>query len=195
MTEVNQLPFNELIALLIGVGTVLLRLILVRLNRVISETQHNGGQSIKDHLVRIEDKVSHVQSFIEVTQNLTKVPVFRTNEHGEAVWVNPEYLRLLDADISDILQDGWSTFIAEKNKEFVVNEWNKAIENNEKFEARFTVNSNNGNSYMVRCVAYPILGGHKRLKGYLGSWLDVKEEITDENTIENSFEETEDSRG
>lgn len=167
-------PLQEFVLLAIAIGSVLLRLILKKLDRVVKETEQNGGKSLKDHLVRIEDKIADVKSSLEIAQALDHNPIFRTDVSGRCLWVNDKYLETIEADHADVLGTGWTRFMHPEDADLIVSMWILSVNEEKKFDLRFRVISSSKQVKAVKCIAYPVIGSHKELKGYVGSWVEVE---------------------
>ena len=63
------------------------------------------------------------------------VGVFETDDEGEYVWVNREYLRMTGRAPDEVKGSGWIESVAPQDLSRVVQEWNAAI--NEERECKF----------------------------------------------------------
>lgn len=126
-----------------------------------------SGQSLREANDRTEIKVDIVMAMIHEMMDRGPTPYFRANDHGELVWANKAYTRLLERDMAELYVHGWITAIHPGDRENVVVEWKEAVRQKRIFSMKFRCIAESGKEHTILYTASPILsnGG---LAGYVG---------------------------
>ena len=104
---------------------------------VVTELQPNGGASVRDSLNRIELRQVLQEQRQKAILSDMSIGVFETNAEGDFVWVNRKYLRMTGRAPDEVKGSGWINTIAHRDRERVVDAWDKAIEEGREFEEKF----------------------------------------------------------
>jgi PAS domain S-box-containing protein len=139
-----------------------------KIDRIFEEITPNGGTSIKDKIDYIDYNVTLVQQIQQAMAADTKVAQFRTDSEGNCVWVNRTYRRTVDRDMSEILGHGWQNTIAQDERDEVVTEWYKSVEEEREFSMNFHFETPTGEKILCRCRSYKLVNRKGDVLGYLG---------------------------
>ena len=152
-----------------------------RVEHVFNELSVNSGKSIKDSIRRLEEVevllIRDAISRLEESQLIIidkhrillddhQIGLIETDSNGEVIWANNTYLELVDANLEDILGNGWVNVVAPEFREHIYNLWLDAIEQKRIFKEDFDMLIKD-KRIRVRGTAYPIRFKGE-IKGYLG---------------------------
>jgi PAS domain S-box-containing protein len=131
-----------------------LKLVGERLDQIMAEFLPNGGASLKDQMNRLECDMALANERQRARMLDTPEMIFETDEHGHCVWVNRTYANAVQRSLIDLLGYGWVNGIALKDRESVVSEWYKAVEEDREFEMEFDFQDAKGDHFPVTCRSY-----------------------------------------
>ena len=131
-----------------------LGLVAERLDQIIFEFMPNGGSSMKDQLNRLESDMALANERQRARMLDTPEMIFETDADGHCVWVNRTYSKAVQRNFTELLGFGWVNGIAVGDRERVVSEWYKAVEENREFEIEFQFQDADGNAFPVTCRSY-----------------------------------------
>lgn len=140
-----------------------------KVDTIFDEMTPNGGTSIKDRIERMDTGLSLVQEIQQAMAADTEAVLFRTDPNGDCVWVNRTYTRTVGRDLSEILGHGWQNAIAQVDRERVVTEWYKAVEENREFILDYNFETPEGEKTLVRGRGYKLVDSKGDLLGYWGN--------------------------
>lgn len=140
-----------------------------KVDTIFEEMIPNGGTSIKDKIDRVDKVVSLVQQIQQAMAADTKAVLFRTDSDGNCVWVNRTYTRTVGRALSEVLGHGWQNGIAPEDRESVVTEWYKSVEENREYSQDFNFETPDGTKTAVRCRSYKLVDAKGELIGYWGN--------------------------
>jgi PAS domain S-box-containing protein len=140
-----------------------------KVDKIFEEVTPNGGSSIKD-------KINHIDTGVQITQQVqqamaadSKAALFRTDAEGNVVWVNRTYTRIVARDISECLGHGWHNVIAPEERDKVVAEWYKAVEESREFYLDVNLITPTGEKTLVRVRSYKLVNAEGDIIGYWGN--------------------------
>lgn len=94
------------------------------LKGVLAELKPNGGESVRDAINRIENKVDYGNAKLRFRDQLTVNPTFEMDAKGNCIFANRSLCDLLDIDESDFLNRRWlSVFESEFEKSHLLQQW------------------------------------------------------------------------
>jgi len=96
------------------------------------------------------------------------VGVFEPDTKGHFVWVNRKYLRMTGRAPDEVKGSGWINTIAHRDRERVVNAWNKAIEEEREFEEEFMLITPDDDRVQVSARTYKMSDKDNGPLGFLG---------------------------
>lgn len=173
--DISNIPWQELLAVLVGCVTLLLGIGNAKLKKILAETKTNGGSSLRDQLNRIEQHVTHLTLWTEAGQHLTAKPMFKSDQNGRFIWINTAFARMVGVGLEDLKGLGWLSFIADEDQNRISKEWDESVKDSRRFEATFSIrNSYNQEEKKVRAQAFPVQANTSVL-GFIGTWISLEE--------------------
>jgi len=140
-----------------------------KLDEIIKELKPNGGSSIKDQLNRLETAVSISQA--ERLLLLDSIPqgVFTSDVKGRWIWVNDALRKTVGGSVAEFVGNNWENTICTDDRETVVREWNRAIEQKRDFNLYFNMCSLDTNEpRKVHVIATPANNFDNQIIGWNG---------------------------
>lgn len=77
----------------------------------------------KDHIDSISSQLAQYKRIID----LCPLPTMFHNQAGHCIYVNPIYLKLVDAGLEDVQHDFWVDFIHYEDRIRVINQWHAFV--------------------------------------------------------------------
>jgi PAS domain-containing protein len=139
-----------------------------RIEYIFHELRENSGKSIKDTLKRVEETQLLIVNKHRIILDDHNFGVIETDAEGNITWANQTYLQIVNADLRDVLGNGWINSICPKERDKVFKAWHTAIAQKRAFNYRFNFVVNN-TEIPVLAVAYPI-AANEAIKGYVGKF-------------------------
>lgn len=176
-TLYSKIPWDELLVIFAALGALYLKYLGTSVNKVKNQVTKNGGTSLLDAVNRIELRLAELTSLNEATHQLSQLPMFKTNEKGECIWVNTAYTAATGKSIEDLKGHGWISIVHEDDRKEVIEEWEKSVKDDRRFEFTYrVVNALQGVIHLVKCRSYPVILNHK-IAGYLGVWYLIENDV------------------
>lgn len=145
------------------------------------ELTPNGGNSIHDKLGKVTSMVASLVSMHEHFMyrdrgfySLMDIPVFETDSKGSCVYANRAYCDLTQLSESQVYGSGWINAIAPEERDFVMSQWEHAVEQKRDFKQEYNYQNING-KIRVTCHATPVINNNKEILGWLGKVEPKKE--------------------
>lgn len=143
---------------------------------IVSELRLNGGTSVKDAINRNEATLLRIEANLSLANERqrarmldTPEMIFETDVNGDCVWVNRTYTRTVQRAMPELLGKGWVNGIASDEREGVVSEWYKSVEEDREFEMDFSFQTPDGIMIPITCRSYRMRDQSTgRIIGYLG---------------------------
>ena len=140
-----------------------------KIDKIFDEITPNGGTSMKDKIDKIDDNL-HLWQEIQLAMAAdTKAALFRTDSEGNCVWVNRTYTKIVGRSFSEILGHGWQNVISQEDREKVVAEWYKSVEENREFSMDYNFETPDGEKTLVKGRGYKLVNSKGDLLGYWGN--------------------------
>lgn len=153
-----------------------------------NEITPNSGKSMKDVIVRLDEKMSHIcdnsnyltgqfkkmEALQKSILNSSEVPTFETNERGACIFANKAYLDFVGRTFEEIKNFGWINIIYPDDRAKVKAEWDSAVNDGRNFELSFRVVCREKIVYTLFCEASPISANDK-ITGYIGHYENIEE--------------------
>jgi len=140
-----------------------------KVDKIFEEVTPNGGSSIKDKIDHIDTQVQLSQQVQQAMAADTKAALFRTDADGNVVWVNRTYTRTVGRDVAECLGHGWHNVIAPEERDTVIAEWYKAVEDDREFYLDVTLITPTGIRTLVRVRSYKLVNAKGDILGYWGN--------------------------
>ena len=145
------------------------------------ELTPNGGNSIHDKLGKVTNMIASILSMQEHFMyrdrgfySLMDIPVFETDNSGSCVYANRAYCDLTHLTESQVYGAGWINAIASDERDFVMNQWQHAVEQKRDFKQEYNYSNKDGKIPVV-CHATPVMNNKKEILGWLGKVEPKKE--------------------
>jgi len=133
------------------------------------EFKPNGGNSMRDAIARIEMRLLVEQQTRRVVSMALDVGIFECDASGMYLWVNQYYSNITGLTPLDAKNYGWVNAIDIKDRDAVVEEWNRAIAQKRAFQMEFRViNVLTGIPLKVVSHSFPIASDKGEIIGYVG---------------------------
>lgn len=98
----------------------------------------NGGKSINDAVVRVENKIDIITSRQDANFNLNELPMFECDEFGECINANDSLCKLFGASKNQMLGNGWLHYLVDSERQKKV--WLDAVESDNEITSNYTIN-------------------------------------------------------
>ena len=140
-----------------------------KVNVIHKEVRHNGGESIKDVLGKIYNKIEIFNSRLAVLLDLDVDPIYQCDLDGKAIFGNKAILEFFGLDFNEFLDFGWLKGIDPKDRERVFDCWMNCVKKQIPYECTYTVyNSKTGAKIEATTVALPLKNEDGVVFGYMG---------------------------
>jgi len=133
---------------------------LEKIDTISKEFLPNHGSSLKDQINKIQWELARNTELTEKISTRQKwifdnreTPIFESDNDGKCVWANPAYLNLIKRDLNSILGHGWKNFIAEEDRNRVIQNWDLCVKDGRDSEDTYTIVDSRGKKYKVSTVA------------------------------------------
>jgi PAS domain S-box-containing protein len=140
-----------------------------KLDEIIKELKPNGGSSIKDQLNRLETAVSISQA--ERLLLLDSIPqgVFTSDTKGRWLWVNDALRKTVGGSLAEFVGNNWENTVSTEDRETVVREWTRAVEQRRDFNLYFNMtNLDTNETKKVHVIATPANNFNNEIIGWNG---------------------------
>lgn len=142
--------------------------------RIEQEVKTNGGSSLKDVVLRVENTLMNVEKHVDYTNakfrhhdQISKTAVFEMDENANIVLANPAFCNLLDVDEKDLTDRKWLSRIPFSERNRVITEWQDAAKNKLPVDMVYPVIIGSSQR-SVRVQATPRLSRNGELRGFFG---------------------------
>lgn len=127
----------------------------------------NGGNSIKDHLTRIEAKIDSVDATQKAMLDLQEESTghFLATSSGEFFWVSDKFCELMGIERKECLGTKWFKAVSETHRATVHQYWNLNLDTRGIANINFT--SSTGKELKFKAV--PIIDSKDTLLGFVGN--------------------------
>ena len=132
---------------------------------MIKELSYNGQSSIKDAVLRIENridvidtKISGIQENQYLSMNLQGIAFWVSNEQGKCTYASTNLCKMLGRTESEIMGDGWAAYIIPEDRNRVFKEWVFSVEHRSAFDSHYTFKRSDGKKQKVWGLAF-----HKKI--------------------------------
>lgn len=126
-----------------------------------SELRFNGGSSIKDAVLRLEQgqntilyKLEDIEESQKISLNINKVAFWYSDANGSCTYASPGLERILGWGSNDILGNKWLAWIIPEDKERVFDAWRFSVENGFVFDEEYTFKKPDGKHQKVWGLAF-----------------------------------------
>lgn len=187
MIQIVQIDFTQIGAIAAAAGSVVSTIILLnrkvikpmrqwfliadRTHKIVSEQLSvNGGKSLKDIVLRLEESQARQQAdlkayFALMTSNT--VAMFEADLNGRYTAASGLFKAWTGSDDDELLGEAWIGCIAYADRSMVASGWANSVRDRRDFESYHRMIDGQGKVFYVHCYAVPRrFQGH--IYGYLG---------------------------
>ena len=127
----------------------------------------NGGNSIKDHLTRIEQKIDSVDATQKALLDLQEESTghFLSTAKGDLFWVSDIFCELMDLERKECLGATWFKGVSNQDQATVYQHWNLKLDTRGIADIHFTTRSGR----QLKLKAVPIIDSKNNLLGFVGN--------------------------
>lgn len=133
------------------------------IKEVLAELRENGGSSLKDAVVRIEERQVRLGGRVDLVMLALDdaAAVYETGPDGHCVWASPAYQRIVGRTLEELHGWGWTIVLHQDDADRVRQEWRLVIEERRSFAMHFRMVHSNGHTFRVYSTANPLMMGAK----------------------------------
>ena len=142
--------------------------LLDKVDLIAEEMKPNGGNSIKDAVHRIEKELTLSSERYKALIADYDSAIFETDAKGNCTWVNRTLAKTVQRIPIELMGNGWINTIAKNDRERVVTEWQKSIEEEREFSNEFSFETPEGNLIPVKVFSYKMINREGDTIGFLG---------------------------
>lgn len=139
-----------------------------QVDAIAKELRTNGGSSLKDVVMRMNDNVTRILARNRAISQLDPRPIFETDRDGLCVWVNRSYLRLVGLSMPELIGHGWKNILNVEDYSRVVTDWQSAVLEKREYFTAYQIIDSTGCFHHVTCHALPMFNEDTVLLGYIG---------------------------
>ena len=158
----------------------------LKIDRILMELQSNNGTSLKDAIVRIEERQQTMDAFFRAQLNLHNVAIVRTDAFGKLTAVNRQYQRMTGYSLAEVQGDGWINTIHPKDQERVKRNWAAAVGGKREYVEDIQIKTALGDTFMAHASVFREIDADGTVRGYLGTivpMLDFEKPIECEEAL------------
>lgn len=140
---------------------------------------------ISDITKQRKNEIALLQSekLFQTLANTASVGIFKTDEKGFTVYVNPKYCELSGLTSNEALGLGWLKSIHPDDKDLLIDNWQKAFDDKVDHVEQYRFLHPNNNEVWVSGQVSPEFDDDQNIMGYVGYIADVTERIASEEAI------------
>jgi len=138
-----------------------------KLDQILSEVKPNHGGSIKDSVIRIEEKMDYFGAARRAERHNSPIATVETDERGGLVWGNKALIELMGTPLESMKGSGWVNTILPEQRQWVEDTWARAVEQRREFSEDITYIRPDGTTFKAHASCQPIMLDDGTLKGYL----------------------------
>ena len=141
----------------------------VTLAGIKTELVTNGGSSLKDKVIGIEEKVGHIQARIKHQDETSETPIFELDARGRLTFANCSFRELVDADEDELSHRDYISRLQPDDKTRFIRELAEAIENNMPIDSTVRFRVHKDQFAAIRLLANPNVRSGGDLLGFFGT--------------------------
>jgi len=130
----------------------------------------NGGGSMTDRMIRIENTLVAVSQRQHVYLLEHKLGIFHTDDKGECIEVNRTYCRITERTEEECLGTGWVESIHPEDVDEVTLAWEKAVKGKRDFRMNYRMVRADGEEITIFSTAHPLRNPYTKIViGFMGT--------------------------
>lgn len=140
---------------------------LSKIDKACETLSPNGGKSIYDRISSVDKKlcISEVRSRTLVT-NL-EIGEWQSDINGQCTFVNSAACRMLNRTEADFIGRNWVNVIYPEDRERVIEEWDRAVQERRVFELQYRWLHFDGHPVEIGVTATPLIDSTSTVIGWL----------------------------
>jgi PAS domain S-box-containing protein len=143
-----------------------------KIDKIFEELTPNGGTSIKDKIDKIDAGLNLVSERQRAREIDDPVARFETDPVGNCTWINRTYSSLVQRTPSELMGHGWQNAISQLDREHVVTDWYKSVEEKREFTMDFNFETPNGALIECKVRSYKMTDPGGNIIGYYGTIIE-----------------------
>ncbi|MEY5046787.1 MAG: hypothetical protein RLZZ175_146 [Bacteroidota bacterium] len=164
-----------------------------KIKQLLEETRKNNTSLIQREALlssTLKD-LSESEAKFRAINDASPLGVFLTDKNGNCTYTNVNYQNIAGRDFNSLKNNGWLNVISEEDKDRVIFEWTKELENlnSFKFKSKHRYIKPNGDITWVQVNAAPIFDKNNNLTGFVGTASDINKDIAFETELQNAFDQ------
>lgn len=152
----------------------------VKIDLILGELTPNGGTSLKDAVVRIEERQHGMDAFFRAQLNLHNVAIVRTDAEGKLTAINRQYQRMTGYSLIEVEGDGWINAIHPEDRQKVKDQWDEAIASGREMTEDMRFLTALGETIMAHASVFREIDVDGNIRGYLGTITPVLPELNED---------------
>lgn len=140
-----------------------------KVERVDRELRTNGGSSLKDVVVMIDERTQKIQARIDHQDETNKRPMFHLDAAGKMCFVNAAFRELVDAEEHDLFHQNYLARIVPESRQLLDSEIREAIAKRMPFDVAVGFRVRGSSVIQIRLTGYPNVRSGSNLMGFFGT--------------------------
>jgi len=132
-------------------------------NLIKEQLENTGGQSLKDVIDRIDNKVSQINQRHKLITSSLGLAMFEADADGKTIYVNKEWCEMTGLLPNESKGNGWINGVDPKDRQRVWKEWNDAISQQRDFMMEYNLLKAH-----VMCHAVVVRDNNNEVMGTVG---------------------------
>jgi len=149
-----------------------------KIDLILGELTPNGGMSLKDAVMRIEERQHGMDAFFRAQLNLHNVAIVRTDAEGKLTAINRQYQRMTGYSLVEVEGDGWINAIHPDDRAKVKKQWEEAIAGGREYIEDIKFLTASGETILTHASVFREIDAQDNIRGYLGTITPILETPT-----------------
>jgi PAS domain S-box-containing protein len=137
------------------------------LEEIKKELKPNGGQSLRDAVDGIVNRLNEVDALARAQLNIQKIAICRTDSQGHLIQINKYYARLTGWTFEEVKGEGWVNAIAPVDRRRVQEDWEAAVEEGREYHDDIHFIRPDGKEFLTHVNVYRELDREGKIRGWL----------------------------
>ncbi len=137
-------------------------------DEIIKQLKPNGGSSIFDKLVGVEQVLHDLGQSHWMLQDIAGNTFWQSDASGRMVYASSALADLMGLDQKDVLGYGWVSAIYAEDRVRVGQEWQAAVQQGRRFDETYQIVTPDRKMVAVNARALPVTGTRGQITGYIG---------------------------
>ncbi|WP_368663195.1 PAS domain S-box protein [Limnospira fusiformis] len=133
---------------------------------------------------QVEKALRESEARYATLTDISPVGIFRTDAEGKFVYINERGCDLVGCSVMEMFGHGWTKRLHPDDRERVINEWNKCVNNHQMFQLEYRFCHGEGQVVWVFSQAVPELNDDDEIVGFVGTLTDISELKSAEKSLQ-----------